>query len=147
MTHLSEDELLAFALEADESPSRRADVAAHLDACAACRVLIATIERDLGILGGIEPAARPVPVRTPRPRRLVLRAFPEAAALLAAGFVLGFGLAGWTRQEATCISPAYFTPSPPADSLMLYAVSDATDAAVGADAVLARDATARTALK
>lgn len=127
MTHFSEDDLLAFALETDASPSKRAEVAAHLGACAACRALLATVERDLGILGGIEPRGRAVPMRARRLRPRVPH-FLQAAALLGLGFVLGFGLAGWTRHEAACIAPAFFDPSPPADSLMLYAASDATDA-------------------
>ncbi|MDM7917253.1 MAG: hypothetical protein QUU85_18595 [Candidatus Eisenbacteria bacterium] len=128
MTHPSEDILLGFALETIDDPSESAAVASHLAGCRRCSDLLAGIRRDLAILGGLEPRGRVLGRPLVRRRLVPAIGLLQAAALLTIGFALGLGAAARSHREQAWVSPAYLSVSPPADSLRLLAVPDATAA-------------------
>jgi hypothetical protein len=126
MNHITDDGLLAFVLDAQENPTETAEQTAHLEECESCRNRLERLRRDVDVIGGLEPRGkllRPPAARTRRVRALPLL---RAAALLAIGFVLGFGLAVRRDRAPARVLPAYLKTEPPPDSLHEFAAADAT---------------------
>ena len=61
-----------------------------------------------------------------RSREAVAYAILRTAALIVVGVFVGLGASKRIHREPEFVSSSYVTLSPPADSLMPYAVSDAT---------------------
>jgi hypothetical protein len=130
MNHLSEDDLLRHALEAYESDDERQRTTAHLETCDDCRVRLAAVEDDVGVIAGVRPQRRVLQLPAPRHPGLNVYSLLRAAALVILGVALGYGLSNRTPTETIQITSAYVTLSPPADSLRRYAASDATEVPV-----------------
>ncbi|MBN1505013.1 MAG: zf-HC2 domain-containing protein [Candidatus Eisenbacteria bacterium] len=138
MTHRTEDELLAYALEVVESEEERAAIATHLETCPECRGRLESIRADIEAIAGVRPSRLAAGILDRRPRVQVVRAglggvrgFPlrawlRAAALIVIGLVVGFGVGSRVEREPVFISPAYMEASPPAVAASGAAVSDAT---------------------
>lgn len=137
MTHITEDELLAYALEALTCDEERGRIAVHLGSCSECRLLLEKIEREIEILGGVEPIVssgaltRPgIPRRAQSPdlpvRQTASYAIFRAAALIAIGILVGLSVSTKIPHEPEFLSSSYVTLSPPNDSLTPYTASDGT---------------------
>jgi predicted anti-sigma-YlaC factor YlaD len=139
MTHKNEDELLAYALEVVAGDEERASTEAHLAVCADCRARLEAIKADIETIGGVRPCVEPRPrlhpsavqPLEPRAHPFPLYAGLRAAALVAAGILVGFGAASRVHREPVFVSPAYVEVSPPAASSQASSVSDATEVPVG----------------
>lgn len=174
MTHNSEDELLGYALKVVASDKEYGKITSHLAECPECRLRLASIQKDIEIMGGVRPVTRPRLMPGPRPQRVssipdsqvsripkrrllrlpsrrsralgvpgmrphirwtptlrpgerVTYAILKTAALIVIGILVGVGASKRIPREPEFVSSSYVTLSPPADSLMPYAVSDATD--------------------
>ena len=124
MKHISEDKLLEFALETCEK-SERSAIEDHLEVCAGCRESLERVRSDIELIGSIRPdtgfIAQPIPER-----KSILPGIMRIAAVIALGFVLGYGSSSLTKTEPVCVSTFYERLSPPADSVAGYAIPDAT---------------------
>jgi anti-sigma factor RsiW len=124
MTHKSEDELLAYALEVTATEEERGDIAAHLRACPECRARLESIRVDIGAIAAVRPrsssaatpAGGPSTVRTPEPRGYSSPVYMllRAAALVAVGIVVGFGIGSRLDREPVFLSPSHIETAPPA---------------------------------
>jgi hypothetical protein len=127
MTHIAEDELLKYALEITDSDSQRDELDAHLRACPECSARLRDIQKDIGIIGGVSPNRRLLRMSNPRARRVTINGSLKAAALIIFGIFVGFGASTWVYREPAAVRPAYMALSPPDDTLVGCAVSDATE--------------------
>ncbi|UCF77865.1 MAG: zf-HC2 domain-containing protein [Candidatus Eiseniibacteriota bacterium] len=128
MSHKSEDELLAYALEVIDDEEQRAGIEEHLDACPECRGQLESLKKDIELIGGLRPCRQPFNIPTPRLRESIAYSVLRAAAFVAIGFLVGVGASTRTQQrEPVFLSASYVTLSPPAEELAAHAVSDATD--------------------
>ena len=131
MTHIAEDNLLRYALDACDSDRESAEVAAHLEDCAECRARLATLNNDIAVIGGVRPNRRALTLPNRRSISRVMPALLRAAALVVLGVVIGYSASHTLRQEPALVAPAYMTVSPPTDPPGRYAVSDATGIPTG----------------
>jgi len=136
MTHSSEDELLAYALEVVANEEQRADTAAHLQICPECRGRLEGIRADIDAIAGVracgstalEPEGSQSAIRelVRGQRRFPVYTLLRAAALIVVGVVVGFGAGSRIHREPVFISPAYTEGSVQAAPAESSAVSDAT---------------------
>jgi len=131
MKHISEDNLLQYALEIIESDQEREGIEIHLKDCPTCRNLLNKLLEDINVIGSVSPRVQSKTM--PNQKRTFIKryAFLKVAALFLFGLFVGLGISGRTDQEIVFISPAYINQSPPADSLLGYAVPDATGISYG----------------
>jgi hypothetical protein len=127
MNHPNEDQLLSFALETDTNENEHREIADHLRTCDECRKSMATIEHDLRVIGGVRPSRHAAPLARPRRRPITVYTLLKAAALIVLGVVVGYSSARLTAQQPATVSASYVELSPPADSMIGYAVTDATE--------------------
>jgi hypothetical protein len=127
MTHKTEDQLLAYALEVTASDEERDDITAHLEACSECRERLESLEKDIELIGAVRPRRQALSMPQSSPRQTVGLAILRAAALIVVGFLVGLGTSSWADREPVFLSPTYLVLSPPTDSLPSHTVSDATD--------------------
>jgi hypothetical protein len=141
MTHVSEEQLVAFALD-DADQSTRGVIETHLATCGECREALDELRRVLVAASalevpersadyGAEVWARLVPNLTDRTARVVSwRPWLAAAAVLL--LTIGAFLIGrWSHPEQTPVQIATATPQSPASSIrervVLAALSDHLD--------------------
>ncbi len=126
--HVTEDDLLKFALETCDDAEAQA-IGEHVAACDECRERLALLRRDIAIIAGVQPEAEriPLPFRSYRPS--VWRAAMRMAAVLLVGFVGGLAVSRWvcrcpvtvvpqygaSAARAIAASPQAVTPAPPVD--------------------------------
>jgi hypothetical protein len=127
MNHPTEDQLLAFALETDASENERQAITDHLAGCAECRARFEGIENDLRVIGGVRPQRQIAPAVLAKRRPVTAYTLLKAAALIIFGIVVGYSSARLTAEQPAMVSPSYIELSPPADSMIGYAVTDATE--------------------
>jgi hypothetical protein len=127
MTHRTEDELLAYALEVVDSDEERDAIAAHVAECPECRQRLEHLRQDIEVIGGVRPRRQVLRTPYPRQRLAVAHGIIRAAALVVLGFLVGLGASSWAGREPVFLSRAYVELSPPDESLTAYTVSDATD--------------------
>lgn len=127
MSHISEDQLLEYALAIVDNDSERMLIAAHLDLCPDCGARFEILMRETDIIGGVKPNQQLQLLPNPRGRRLFLYAAIKVAALITFGIFVGFGSANWLGQEPAEATYAYLTLTPPSDNHAGCAVSDATE--------------------
>jgi hypothetical protein len=127
MNHPNEDQLLSFALETDTSENERREIADHLRTCDACRKSMASIENDLSVIGGVRPSKQGAPIALSPRRPITVYTLLKAAALIIFGVVVGYSSARLTAQQPATVSASYIELSPPADSMIGYAATDATE--------------------
>ena len=130
MTHISEDDLLRYALEVVASDEERTSVAAHLAVCSECRTRLEKLERDIEVIGSVRPRPGLLHIPHQHSRQVSTYAILRAAALVVVGVLVGLGASNWVSREPVFVAPAYITLSAPTDSLTSYSVSDATDISV-----------------
>lgn len=144
MTHPTQFELLRFATDA-RPEAQRADLAAHLATCAACRATVTDYQHVHAVLGAWDaalPAADVLPdvLRrlderpVQRPWLRVYRVARVAAALLA-GVATGMGAAEFARTDGQTQRPA---PMAAAEAWRMLGFDElATSSATGLPATLA----------
>jgi len=126
MNHISEDTLLEYALEIIDNDKELDEIELHLKECAECRKQFEVIHNEINIIGNVRGRGQFLSIpEVNRKHRLAYTLF-KAAALIVFGFSLGYGTSNWTHRETISILPTYLKPSPPADSLIGFAASDAT---------------------
>lgn len=142
MTHVSEDQLLEYALEVTVTDEERASIATHIQSCPECKARLETIRADMEVLGSVRPGFRPsLGLPSPRKERagqarlwarhpLLQRgtayAVLRATAFIVVGFVAGLGASSIAPREPLIVSSAYIEVSPPGETAASCAVSDAT---------------------
>jgi Putative zinc-finger len=142
MTHVTEEHLVAYALDDAESMARR-DVEAHLASCGECRDSLAELRRVLEAASelevperstdyGAEVWARLAPHLHDRPARLVVTLRPWLAAAAVVLLTVGAFLIGrWSRPAQAPMQVATtLTASPAAairERVVLAALSDHLD--------------------
>jgi hypothetical protein len=126
MTHITEDRLLAYALEIIDSEDECAEIAEHIAACAECATLWETIKNDVAIIGQVRPARREMQLPNSGIRRKPVYAILRVAAVFILGIFAGFGGSNLFSRTPIPATPAYVALSPPDDGDRGYAVSDAT---------------------
>jgi len=122
MNHLSEDDLLAYALETCENPDR---IEGHLHSCTGCNARLDSIRADIEIIAGVRP-------RTSRPHAPVvslpasrLMKIVHIAAVIVLSFAAGFATSRFWQHEPAHVTPAttdWVTPASATDA----AACDAT---------------------
>lgn len=126
MIHFNDDKLLEYALETASDDSGRAEIEAHLAVCPGCRDRLDEIRKDIEIIGSIRPLQ---PVLSISPKRthsdFIYRAL-RTAALIILGIAMGFGASKLVYRQPATVLPAYFTLSPPPDSVRSYVAADVT---------------------
>ncbi len=126
MIHISEDQLLEYALEACDE-NERLKIEEHIESCERCSEALNRIRQDIDLIGSIRPTKSPMAQPVPASQRgSFVSSLLRVAAILAIGFVIGYSTSSITRPDSIDIAPAYVQLSPPADSLAGYAPSDGT---------------------
>jgi hypothetical protein len=126
--HVTEDELLKFALETCNDVEAQA-ISEHVAVCDACRERLAHLRGDVAAIAGVRPEAEriPLPFRSYRPN--AWRAVARMAAVLLIGFVSGLAVSRWVCRCPVTVVPQYslivarsmaesrqtVTPAPPVD--------------------------------
>ncbi len=126
MKHISEDNLLQYALETLSTAQEREEIETHLAECSDCRTALKKIQDDIHVISSVKPLMYNMEVPKQKRRFVKRYAFLKVAALFLFGLFVGLGISGRTDQEIVFISPVYLYQSSPADSLFGYAIPDAT---------------------
>ena len=130
MIHITEDDLLAYALDTLDDPGDAPRIAEHLRACAECENRLRQIRADLDVIAGIRPQA--LPLLMPRPATPVfsVRTLARAAALILLGFAAGFATSRLAHHEPARVTPSYqiwmtadSSASAPGDATALDAIA------------------------
>jgi anti-sigma factor RsiW len=130
MSHITEDNLLAFALDTLDNPDDASRISAHVRECPECEERLRQIRADLDIIAGIRPQALPALM----PRLAVpvfsLRTLARAAALILLGFAAGFATSRFAQHEPAHVTPTYqvwmtadSSTSAPGDATALDAIA------------------------
>lgn len=127
MDHISEDNLLAYALEVLDNEADRAEIEAHLKTCSNCRASLAGIHADINSISGIKGQFDGAEIYFPRKKKSFGYALLKAAALIMLGFLGGLVVSGNLHHEPVSISASYLKLSPPADSALGFTACDATE--------------------
>ena len=125
MNHITEDNLLAYALETDNGDDHR-DIENHLQSCPQCRKRLAKVRSDIDKIAGIGTPPLDKPAVIPPGRQSDLRPLLRAAAVLVIGMAIGYSAALWTQSEPVTVRPQYMSPAAAHDSIAQYAISDVT---------------------
>jgi hypothetical protein len=126
MNHIDEDRLLKYALEIIDNSDQLTEIESHLKECAACSRRLKAIQEEIAVMSGVQIRAGTLPIPEVKQKHRFAYTLFKAAAILIFGFVLGYGTSSWTQREETKVLPSCLQPSPPADSLIGYAATDAT---------------------
>jgi anti-sigma factor RsiW len=122
--HVTEDDLLKFALEAcDDSEAKT--ISEHLAACDTCRERLAHLRDDIAAIDGVRPKMERIPLPRRQFRSSAWRAVARMAAVLVIGFVSGMAVSRWACRCPVTVVPQYSaitassmaetTPAPPVD--------------------------------
>ena len=133
MIHIDEDTLLKYALETLDDADEKSKIAAHLVSCQECLAQLEEIYGDLDTIASLRPTAITSRTQESSWTQQWVGSLLRIAALLVVGIALGFGGSFILTKEPHGVSPCYATLSPPADSISLYAVPDATEISSGYD--------------
>ncbi len=119
--HVGNDELLRYQLDLLEKRKVQS-IRTHLDECKRCASLLVTVEDDLRIIKGFDPAVEVVvpPLPVARPGRI--RSFLRIAAILALGFLLGALTSESLRSPSVDVVPQHFVGRPPAMTVGQFTV-------------------------
>jgi hypothetical protein len=126
--HVTEDDLLKFALETCDDAEARA-IREHLASCDTCRESLESLRSDIATIAGVRPEVERIslPARPRHPSSW--RAVVRMAAVLLIGFVGGLAVSHWACRCPVTVVPPYsaivapsmaeslqtITPAPPVD--------------------------------
>ena len=102
MNHIDDDVLMKMALQLLEE-GEEAVLHKHLFVCNDCRVRLERIQQDIELVGSLEPRIERPFIPLPRARGLRITAWLRVAALLFAGFVIGYGVSLLSDDQVICI--------------------------------------------
>lgn len=126
MTHISEDQLLKYALELLDDKADITEIETHLKECDECLLKYKKINTEIDIIGGLEiDKDIPMPVRASNRKSKSFSLF-RIAAILVIGFALGYTSAKFFQKESSTVTASRLEASIPPDSLLGQPVSDAT---------------------
>jgi anti-sigma factor RsiW len=127
--HVTEDDLLKFALETCDDAEAR-EIREHLASCDTCRERLEALRSDIATIAGVRPEVERISLPSRSRHPSPWRAFVRMAAVLLIGFVGGLAVSHWAcRCPVTVVPPPYsaiaapsraeslqtITPAPPVD--------------------------------
>ncbi len=129
MRHPDEDTLLARALDLLEGEEEER-VVAHVSLCPSCAGRLEELERDTAMLGELE-ADIPIPrVDMPARRSLRLARALRIAAVLAVGFVSGYGISFLLRPVDVTVMPSSRSATTPAHAAGQFTSCESLDLSI-----------------
>ena len=112
MNHINEDVLMKIALQLLEEGEETV-LQEHLSACTDCRERLERIRQDINLIGSLEPRIEKSFIPLPEARGLRIPAWLRVAALLFAGFVIGYGASLLSEDQVVFVVPYRVLASPP----------------------------------
>jgi hypothetical protein len=126
MTHLSEDQLLALALDI-ASPEEKQGRRSHLASCASCSDQLRLIERDIEVISSLTPDLHVIP-SPQRKRTTQFASVLRAAATLLVGVAIGSIATARLMTEPPPVRASNLIRSATQEALHHWPTPDATAA-------------------
>ena len=126
MTHPDEDILLKFHLEIVKE-SERLTLMDHLDSCDRCRGRSRIIQREIEMIGSVDPELLPPEIELPVRKREHLSIGIRAAAILLFGLFVGYGYTHLVTPSEVRVIPSCHTPSTPHQTLGEFSICESVN--------------------
>ena len=111
MNHIDEDLLMKYALQLLEKQEAAA-LTEHLSECSDCRVRLDGVRQEIELIGSLEPKIEFPPIPLPKARGIRIPVWLRAAALLFAGFMIGYGASLFSEDQVVIVVPHRVSASP-----------------------------------
>ena len=132
-THLTEDELLAVALETGLSDSAAVQSPAHLVECRLCQERLRNLLPEVALLGSLSPEVKPIAAPNRRRQKIQLLPLLRACAFIIFGIIIGMTTSKWRQEPPMCVTPAYSMIISDSHLPIGRSVADATSVAAAAE--------------
>jgi anti-sigma factor RsiW len=111
MNHIDEDLLMKYALQLLGKQDEAA-LQEHISECSDCRARLELIRREIELIGSLEPRVEKPPIPLPKTRGFRIPVWLRAAALLFAGFMIGYGASLFSEDQVVFVVPHRVSASP-----------------------------------
>ena len=126
MNHIDNDTLLKFVLELlDDQENKR--IQEHLSQCERCRATLENTQRQIDIIGSIDPEIDALHYPLPRAQHISFLPVLKAAALVLIGFVVGVGTANLHQPEQVNVVPQHIELSSPQSPAAAFTSCESLD--------------------
>ena len=126
MNHIDENLLMKMALQLLED-GEETILQEHLSACSDCRLRLERIRQDIETISSIEPRVERPFIPLPKARSLRIPVWLRAAALLFAGFAIGYGVSLFSEDQVVFIIPHHVHASPSLGEYPSFTYSESVD--------------------